>query len=73
MKPILSTVVVGFLLFTWIALEAHEPVRAIGLSGNVRARFIGARRSPARGSNIVAKFQAVEKANLQTVPSVIRS
>ena len=65
MKPILSLAIVGLLLVTWIALEAHEPVRAIGLSGNVRARFIGARRSVGRAANLVAKFQAVDKANLQ--------
>jgi len=65
MKPILSLAIVGLLLVTWIALEAHEPVKANGLSDNVRARFLGARRSEGRGANLVAKFQAVDKPSLQ--------
>ena len=67
MKPMLSTMILGLLLVTWIAIEAHEPVKANGLSDNVRARFIGARRSVSKAANLVAKFQAVDKPNLQIV------
>lgn len=64
MKLISSLAILGLLSVTWYALEAHEPVRATGLSGNVKARFIGARRSAGHAANLVARFQSVDQADI---------
>jgi hypothetical protein len=40
---------------------ADEPVRVNGLSGNVKARLVGAKRSQGRAAFLIAKFETLDK------------
>jgi hypothetical protein len=61
MKPIAMFAAFSLLIWSAATLMADEPVRINDLSGNVRARLIGAKRSQGRGANLIAKLETIDK------------
>jgi hypothetical protein len=50
-----------------IAARAEEPVRINDLSGNVKARLVGARQGEGRGAWLVAKFETLGEGRREVV------
>jgi hypothetical protein len=61
MKPIPMLATLSLLIWSAGTSIAEEAVRVSDLSSNVKARLIGAKRSPGRGAWLIAKFQAIDK------------
>jgi hypothetical protein len=61
MKPIPMLAALSLLICLAGTPMADEPVRVNDLSGNVKARLIGAKRSQGRGAWLIAKLQTIEK------------
>ena len=62
MKQVLMPAVLSFLVWSSsVTAVADEPVRVNDLSGNIKARLVGAKRSQGRGGNLIAKFDVLDK------------
>jgi len=61
LKPVLIFAALSLLALSSVTPVAGEPVRVNDLSGNVKARLIGAKRSQGRGAWLIARFETIDK------------